>query len=757
MYMPRRFRLTRSLGLLISFAILLSCLVSPSAFPGRLISRAESHPAPMPTTNFIDNVRYFVRQHYLDFLSREPDPAGWDFWTNQITSCGNDTQCAEAKKINVSAAFFISIEFQESGYLVYRLYKAAYGNIQSKPVPITRSELMLGSRQIGLGVRVGIGNWQQQLEDNKRAFAAAFVTDERFTTKYPTSMSAAQFVDTINTNTGGVLSTQERNTLINGLNGGQMTRAQVLRTIADNQTLRNQEFRKAFVLLQYFGYLGRNPDAAPDSSFNGYNFWLNKLNQFNGDFVRSEMVKAFLVSGEYRQRFAQPHLSAFSNPADPQLVRVVTARGDVLDYFGQKNAAGQATALRSVRVTNAAQQTTNISLDSQSRLSRIQAFNGTEFKITWVSNTNIVITALSADGAFQVNVPVDLVHEGGGSASSSCCGQLPVESDSESQWTNRTPRGGRAVELNVTQADSSKSQSSSLDTTAAGTSLVNVKRCGTAVDDATVAMTVIPTGNAGGTYTIPGSRTGAGQYSVSIPTQPSPGQEAEDICGNIADVIGVGCDVLATLPPGAETQFCATIGSAISKIPHPAAKAAGAAVFAACEGAFFVARLTCDTIGFSPGEPGDGMPSLLDGFCDNISELVDRFFGGEVRLVPVVFVPGKGIINTGSGSTAPANGPFPSFTVDPGDQVEIVSFTTSPADPAPSQGYVATAVIHCAPPNTRVTISISGTDGYSDSATSTIQGDVNVTLSVPGAAAGVVDTVRVAITNGPSRQVVLVF
>ncbi len=75
------------------------------------------------------------------------------------------------------------------------------------------------------------------------------------------------------------------------------------RGVPENQTLRTREFNRAFVLAQYFGYLRRNPDDAPDNNLNGYNFWLGKLNQFNGNFVDAEMVKAFITSGEYRNRF----------------------------------------------------------------------------------------------------------------------------------------------------------------------------------------------------------------------------------------------------------------------------------------------------------------------------------------------------------------------------------------------------------------------------------------------------------------------
>jgi hypothetical protein len=149
---------------------------------------------------------------------------------------------------------------------------------------------------------VGVGNWQQQLEANKQNFASSFVLRPRFTNIF-SGMNNATFVDTMNTNSGGALSQSERDGLVNALNNSTMTRAQVLRAIAEDQTLRDSEFRKAFVLMQYFGYLRRNPDNSPDTNFGGWQFWLDKLNQFNGNFVQAEMVKAFITSIEYRQRF----------------------------------------------------------------------------------------------------------------------------------------------------------------------------------------------------------------------------------------------------------------------------------------------------------------------------------------------------------------------------------------------------------------------------------------------------------------------
>jgi hypothetical protein len=141
------------------------------------------------------------------------------------------------------------------------------------------------------------------LENNKQALIADFVQRSRFLTAYPVSMTPAQFVDTLNTNSGGALSTAERNQLVNDLTTAAKTRAQVLRAVAEDSDLSNAETNRAFVLAQFFGYLRRNPNDSPDSDYTGYDFWLTKLNQFNGNFVNAEMVKAFIISGEYPVRF----------------------------------------------------------------------------------------------------------------------------------------------------------------------------------------------------------------------------------------------------------------------------------------------------------------------------------------------------------------------------------------------------------------------------------------------------------------------
>jgi hypothetical protein len=264
------------------------------------------------TGNPLDEATFFVRQHYLDFLNREPDADGLAFWTSQINDCA-DERCRENKRVNVSAAFFQSIEFQQTGFFAYRLYKVGFGDGTSPNVntrtPIVRLQEFLADAQfLGRDVRVGIGNWQEQLAANRTAFAREFVARQRFLNAFPLTMTASQFVDRLNQNAGSVLTPAERSQLIVELTAnGDVTdgRAKVLAKIAENAILGRNESNRAFVLMQYYGYLRRNPDDPQDTDFRGWEFWLNKLNHFNGNFVDAEMVKAFLTSGEYRHRFGR--------------------------------------------------------------------------------------------------------------------------------------------------------------------------------------------------------------------------------------------------------------------------------------------------------------------------------------------------------------------------------------------------------------------------------------------------------------------
>lgn len=252
----------------------------------------ETSPASQP----IDTPCFFVAQHYSDFLSREADGSGFAFWSNDISQCGLNEQCIEVRRITVSAAFLLSIEFRETGYYVYRMYRGALGR------PPTFAEFIPDAAQVGRNVVVGSEDqWALRLSSNKDSYTLNFFNRQDFQARY-NGLTNAQYVDKL-FETEGITPTQaERDELVNSLDHcpftiGCPTRASVLRKIIEHAAFDRRIFNEGFVTLQYFGYLRRDPDPA------GFQFWLDKLIEFNGNFVAAEMVRAFISSDEYRQRF----------------------------------------------------------------------------------------------------------------------------------------------------------------------------------------------------------------------------------------------------------------------------------------------------------------------------------------------------------------------------------------------------------------------------------------------------------------------
>jgi hypothetical protein len=269
------------------------------------------------TTNPLDDAdaRFFVRQHYLDFLNRVPDQGGFDFWSAKITICGSDQACVRANRVGVSNSFFFELEYQQTGSYVQRLYRAAFGNNQ--PFPNTQTDANFPNEEKKMpnyavfsqdrALVVGGSNLAQKQLD----LANDFVQRPSFITRYPASLATAdQFVDavlaTIQTDIGVNLTGQRSNliTLYNSLGrGGVMYRLaddNVGTNPINNRSFIDAEYNRSFVLGEYFGYLRRNPDIA------GFVFWLNQVNSgaLRDVMKQSAMVCSFITSSEYQLRFS---------------------------------------------------------------------------------------------------------------------------------------------------------------------------------------------------------------------------------------------------------------------------------------------------------------------------------------------------------------------------------------------------------------------------------------------------------------------
>ena len=231
--------------------------------------------------NPIDGDSFFVRQQYLDFLGREPDAEGLAYWTGELAKCGEDMACISDRRVGVSAAFFVEAEFQNTGSFVYRYYKACYGRRPTYAEFIADRENVIG----------GAG-----LEAAKEAFAVNWVQRAFFLQEYPPEMSNTIFVNKLFDTAGLSGYISEREQEIRAMTDNGKTRAQVLRDTIEIQGFKSREYNAAFVLMQYFGYLKRDPDQG------GYDFWLNVLNNDAPNNYRA-MVCAFLTSAEYQARF----------------------------------------------------------------------------------------------------------------------------------------------------------------------------------------------------------------------------------------------------------------------------------------------------------------------------------------------------------------------------------------------------------------------------------------------------------------------
>lgn len=234
----------------------------------------------LPFRSLIDDASFFVAQQYRDFLGREPDPSGLGYWTTQLTHCGSDEACVRQQRIKISAAFFIEQEFQDTGYFVYRFYKASYGRKPGyQEFKDDRNKVVGGSN----------------LEAQRDAFAAEWVSRGTFQQAYPLTMTPEEFVGKLMDTAALTLYTAERQQLANDMRAGK-TRARVLRDVIELAEFKTREYNPAFVAMQYFGYLKREAEQG------GFLFWLDVLNnRVPNNYLA--MVCAFVTSEEYQKRF----------------------------------------------------------------------------------------------------------------------------------------------------------------------------------------------------------------------------------------------------------------------------------------------------------------------------------------------------------------------------------------------------------------------------------------------------------------------
>ena len=238
----------------------------------------------------IDDNDFMVQQQYIDFLNRMPDPPGFNSWVSGLGTCpAGDITC---DRIHVSEQFVRSPEFQQRGYFTFRFYPVSFpGTAGIDPSGFGRkpsfAEFLPDLRSVSGFLDAN------QLEAAKVAFINGFMARPAFVARY-NSLNNTQYVDTLLNTANAGIGSSTRQSLIDGLNNSTMTRAQVLRQIAESTEVATKYYNESVVVMQYFGYLRRDPDIL-------YLNWLAVIDANPAD--SRGMVNGFFNSTEYRQRF----------------------------------------------------------------------------------------------------------------------------------------------------------------------------------------------------------------------------------------------------------------------------------------------------------------------------------------------------------------------------------------------------------------------------------------------------------------------
>ena len=260
-----------------------------------------------PGTNqvmtFEDN-DYFVFQQYVDFLLRMPDTGGFNDWLSVLNNCTNQGKLGAdpaCDRVQVSSGFFRSPEFTDRGYWIYRYYHAVLGN---RP--------LLAQFKPDLRRLSGLSG--DPLETARTQYINDFMARPEFQNIYnglTDAAHASQFITKLEQTAGVTLpatTTTEpgqppqygRDELIQKMSSGQFTAGQTLRAFIEQKVVYDKFFFRAFVAMQYFGYLNRDPEDA------GYNDWVDVLTNGRGDIQPGDyrhLIFGFVWSVEYREKF----------------------------------------------------------------------------------------------------------------------------------------------------------------------------------------------------------------------------------------------------------------------------------------------------------------------------------------------------------------------------------------------------------------------------------------------------------------------
>ncbi len=404
------------------------------------------------------------------------------------------------------------------------------------------------------------------------------------------------------------------------------------------------------------------------------------------------------------------------DPANPLLLRLERSDDIIISYYGEKDNLGRALNCNLVGVKYPQlDKPIYTEIDEAGRPSKVFASDGSSIKFNYDDLNDVRVSVVTAQGQNRLSFPLSTFQD-----------------QNRKPQNSSSIRSGKKLKLiETTPTDASQNRAacniSNLQ--------VNLQQCEEPFNNASILLLAKGVDDPDYQAQYYANSNGNGSYCFNV-KQPQPSAiQVDEICFSVESVLGTLCDGLQFLNaiPGGQITLCVAISSAFT--------AASLQVFTGCEILINSLNIYCNTLGASPAP---GVPSVLAAMCD--SEALDENIPTQFTFKPAIYIDGGSTIVGAETNEYPTSGPFDDINIAIPEEPKVKDFYTNPFDPSPEQDYIATAELNCILDGMIATISVVGTDGYTDSITVTLpQGNSTISLSVPGAEGGIKDILTVDI------------
>ena len=417
------------------------------------------------------------------------------------------------------------------------------------------------------------------------------------------------------------------------------------------------------------------------------------------------------------------------NSSNPLLLRIEKENNTVIEYYGEKDSNGKALNCNLISVkTSEADEPIYTKIDNEGRPTKVFGSDGSSISFNYENINDVRIEVVTSNGENRLNFPLN---------------DYRVSNKTSSKFKKNNARIGKKIKLLDKSIVNSKTQSSCNISNLS----MQIDKCNEPFNYATVILLAkgvdVPSYQA----RYESRSDGNGNYCFLI-DKPEPSSiQLDDICNSIENVLGNVCTGLEVFNtnPAAQLTLCATISSAFTVASLP--------VFTGCEVLINSMNLYCNTLGASVVP---NAPSVLASLCN--SDTLDESVPTEFVFKPAIYIDGGNYIVGDETNSFPTSGPFSGINLTIPSNPSIADFSTDPSDPNPEVDYVATAVIQCLENPSIATITVVGTDDYTDSITINLPiGNSTISLSVPGAEGGVKDYLSIVVENLSASTRVIIF